>query len=259
MTGVLPTTAMRVGLALILLVAGLGAFAGRARAATAPGRHGRSDIAADPYFLEPCVLDGARSRSCISQTVAAINHARTHESMLKAKMVLPRNYASLSPAEQTFVVINLERVDRGLRPIAGMVPLLSHVATVSAVAQLDPTPATALLRLLGVHRFQVVWADAYGALAADYEWMYNDGFDGPLTTNVGCPFAHAPDCWGHRKAILTPFSGLPTLLAGTGAASAPYGARSVAAILTGGYGGRPHFTYSWRTALAHGANGHRLG
>jgi hypothetical protein len=31
----------------------------------------------------------------------------------------------------------------------------------------------------------------------------------------------------------------------------------VTAILTGGYGKKPHFTYTWRNALRHGANGHR--
>ncbi|HVX68228.1 MAG TPA: hypothetical protein VHA79_00885 [Mycobacteriales bacterium] len=250
------TAASGFGLLLVALVAT--AVVRPTPAAAAPHRSGMHNVAADPYFLQACDLQGALSHRCISQTVAAINHARARESMRKTKMVLPRNYANLTRAEQAFVVINLERVNRGLRPIAGMLSRLNHVAKVSAVAELDPAPAMALLRRLGVHRYQVVWAHDYGVLAADYEWMYDDGFDGTLTTNLACLFAGATGYWGHRKSILQPFAGLPLVLGGVGAVRAADGTDSVSAVLTGGYGAKPHFTYSWRKALAHGANGHRV-
>jgi hypothetical protein len=207
--------------------------------------------------MVPCVLKGALSHDCISQTVAAIEQARRSEGVRRTKLILPRNYASLTRAERTLVVINLERVARGLRPMKGMVKRLNKAAKTAAVAQTDPTPGMSLLSGLGVRRYQVLWANDYGVLASDWEWMYNDGFLGNLTTNVGCLFKGASDCWAHRKGILQPFTGLPLLIAGTGSARAGAGASSVTAILTGGYGKKPHFTYTWRNALRHGANGHR--
>lgn len=62
---------------------------------------------------------------------------------------------------------------------------------------------------------------------------------------------------GGRARCLDPFTGLPLLLAGTGAAMGGYGSSSVTAIVTGGFGHAPHFVYSWRDAVARGANGHR--
>ncbi|HWC33826.1 MAG TPA: hypothetical protein VG650_03255 [Mycobacteriales bacterium] len=222
-------------------------------------RHALRDIKASPDFMDACVHDGARSQTCISRTVAAINRARAGENMRKHEMVLPQNFASLSRAEQAFVVINLERVDRGIRPIAGIVGLLSVPAKLGAVAEADPRPVIGVLAALGVHRFQTIWARDYGVLASDYEWMYNDGYSGASTTNGDCPYAGAPECWGHRHAILTRFNGLPLLTCGMGAADGIGGADSVAAVLAGGYGHHsPHFLYTWREALANGADGHQV-
>lgn len=237
----------------VLLSVALGG--GMAQAGTA--HHARHNLPPHPDFLQACVMNGALSNECISQTVAAINHARAREQMRHHKLVLPRNYRSLTRPQQTFVVINLERVDRGIRPLRGMVGLLNTVAGVSALVGVDPAPATLLMQSLGVHRFQTLWAQDYGVLASDYEWMYDDGYAGELTTNIGCSYAGAPGCWAHRHGMLARFPGLPLLLAGTGAANASGGADSITAILTGGYGRAPHFTYTWREARSHGADSHR--
>jgi hypothetical protein len=177
--------------------------------------------------------------------------------MLKRKVILPRNYASLTRAEQTFVVINLERVDRGIRPIVGMTARLNRQAKAGAVAAADPNPLISVLRQLGVRRYRTLWAQDYGALASDYEWMYDDGYAGAMTANITCRYAGAPGCWGHRRAILMRFRTFPLLLGGTAAAHAVDGADSLAVVLTGGHGRAPHFTYTWRNALRHGADGHR--
>lgn len=213
-------------------------------------------LAPKPDFLIPCVLVGANSHACVTESVAAIDNGRRAEGLSK-RLVLPHNFVTLTPAEQAFVVVNLERVDRGLRPFAGMVARLNRAARAAAMVQVDPNPARSLLLGLGVHMFKTIWADDYGVLGSNYEWMYDDGYAGWRTTNVGCRYRGAPDCWAHRAGILTPFTGLPVLLAGFGSERVEAGARSVAAVLTGGHGRRPHFTYSWREALRHGADGHR--
>jgi hypothetical protein len=135
----------------------------------APLGHPRSSLPPRPDYLVACVLEGALSRRCISQSVAAIENARRAEGMRHYKLILPRNYTSLTPAERAFVVVNLERVDRGLRPLAGMVPKLNREARAAATVGDDPNPAVWLLRGLGVHRYQSIWAQAYGVLASDYE------------------------------------------------------------------------------------------
>lgn len=229
-----------------------------ARPASVP-QHPAHNLKPNPDYLPACVEQGPNSHRCISQSVAAIENARARESMRRHRLVLPRNYASLTAPEQEFVVIDLERVDRGIRPIRGLVSTLNTAAGGSAHAELDPHPATLLLQRLGVHRYRSVWADDYGALSADYEWMYDDGYSGANTTNAGCRYPGAPGCWSHRVSILYPFTGLPLLLAGTGAGKVAGGGDSVTAILTGGHGAAPKFTYTWKEARAHGADGHRRG
>jgi hypothetical protein len=217
----------------------------------------RQDIEASPHYMHACVEYGAMSHRCIARSVAAIDSARAREHMRHPQLILPANYRSLTAAEQVFVVIDLERVDRGLRPLAGMTPRLSRDASQAAFAGVDPTPARSQLRRSRVRVYRTLYARDFGALAADYEWMYNDGYatDGGSTTNTSCSYPGAAGCGGHRSAILCRFRGLPRLIGGMGSASESDGAVTATAILTGGRGRSPHFTYTWRDALRHGADG----
>ena len=213
------------------------------------------NIAANPYFLDACETNGGTSHDCVDLAVAAINRARAKEHPRVGSLVLPTNFRRLSPAEQTFVVINLERVDRGLRPLQGMVPAFNVLARLAAISQIDPTPSNLLLQRLGAIRYRSIWARDYGVLASDYEWMYDDGYASDATSNRDCRYAGAAGCWAHRRAILATFHGFTRLLAGVGSARPSSTLDSVAAVLAGGYGPAPHFTYTWRQALAHGAGG----
>lgn len=229
--------------------------------ASAGAAHPRQNIQPSPSFLDACVELGAMSDACISDSVAAINSARSAEPMLRYPLILPSDFRSLSPAKQAFVVLNLERVDRGLRPIVGMVARLNRSARIAAALGMDPEPSVAQLRKLGVHAYRSVYARAYGVLAADYEWLYHDGYSagGPdATTNVDCPYPDAAGCWGHRESILRPFARSRRLIGGMGSAHAEGGAQWVTAILAGAHGPRPHYTYTWRKSLAHGADGHPI-
>lgn len=212
------------------------------------------NVAADPAFMAVCADDGGDSDACISDTVLAIEHARSLEPMRQYSLVLPNDFQQLTRAQQVFVIIDLERVDRGLRPLQGMVPSLDSAAQAAAAENVDPSPAIVLLRASGVRVYRTVWSRSFGVLASDYGWMYADGYSAQGNVNVGCRSAGAPGCWDHRRGILTPFDGLPLLLAGTGAATGSRGMDSVAAILTGGTGPTPHFSYTWQDALDHGAD-----
>ncbi|HVV74773.1 MAG TPA: hypothetical protein VHC43_01975 [Mycobacteriales bacterium] len=223
------------------------------------GPSARQNITAQPPYMNACAEQGGTSRACISASVAAIDNARQAEPMLTPDLVLPSNYRSLSPARQAFVVIDLERVDRGLRPLAGMVARLNHAAARGARAGADPDPSYRALRHLHVRAYRTVFARDYGVLAADYEWMYDDGYSPGAgdTTNASCPWPGASGCWAHRASILDRFLGMPILIAGMGEAPGPGGTDSVTGILAGTRAYPHHFTYTWRDALSHGADGYR--
>ncbi|MDE3082434.1 MAG: hypothetical protein KGJ39_03335 [Acidobacteriota bacterium] len=144
------------------------------------------------------------SRACTNYVLAAINSARAIEHI--APMVLPSDWYSLSVTEQLYVVINLERTARGLPAYVGLTRGLDTSARAGAIKNVDPW----FVRGVAYSRFTSILADASPSpLAADYVWMYNDGWGGSLaaTSNVDCTSAQAPACWGHRTNILGGYIG----------------------------------------------------
>jgi hypothetical protein len=216
-------------------------------------RDPRANRVASPDFHTLCATEGPQNASCITQALGAINQAHTAEGV--RRMILPTNYTSLTIPEQTFVVTNLERVDRGMRPFLGLTSKLNASARHAAVVRDDPTLIGALLNLLGIREYASIWAGDFGPLASDYDWMYDDGYSSNGSINIDCKTPNQSGCWGHRHAILGLFTGLRTLLAGSGS-SGPAGA-SIAEVLVGSLESAPALTYSWAQALAAGANGHK--
>jgi hypothetical protein len=214
-----------------------------------PDPHG--NLPPSPNYLQACAEQGWSNKSCVVQALSAIEHARKHEGVKKPRLVLPNNYDALSTAEQTFVITDLERTARGLKPFRGLTATLNTASRLAAVLRLDPTPAISLLRLLGVTEYGAIWAGDFGPLASDYDWMYNDGYSASGSINIVCLIPRSSGCWGHRENILGGYHSAPTLLAGAGTGQ-PAGA-SIAEVLTGGYGRAPKFTYTWKQAVRHGA------
>jgi hypothetical protein len=214
------------------------------------------NVAPAPYFVRTCATQGGNSPACIKQAVAAIEHARSFEHMKQQALILPDDYRQLSVAEQTFVVTNLERVDRGLRPYAGLTSHLDSVAHDAAVGRVDPSLSTYLMHAMHINAVGSIWASDFGPLSSDYDWMYNDGYSKSGSTNIDCVRDNAPGCWGHRDNILYPETGFRALSAGAGTAQ-PAGS-SIAEILVGGQDTSPGYVYTWREALAHGADGHQV-
>ncbi len=105
----------------------------------------------------------------------------------------PSNWARLSQVEQTFVAINLERVNRGLDPIDGLTRSLDNLAQKGANAGHDPQyPPNGSTYTGGGSIF---WKTG-SPLMAVWGWMYDDG---PGGGNFGCPRTGGGDCWAHRN------------------------------------------------------------
>ncbi len=120
---------------------------------------------------------------------------------------LPSNYPFLTPAEQLFVLTDLERVDRGLPPIAGLAAGLDAYAQAGANAQRDPS----------FPPYGGGGGSTYSSspsLATSLAmWMYDDG---PGGTNSACPATGGGGCWAHRDIILGNYASPALMGAGTG-------------------------------------------
>jgi hypothetical protein len=230
---------------------GLGSFTAVAQAAAGSATgHPKHNIAAKPDYRADCANYQSNSTGCVTKALAAINRARSLEHV--RPMILPNNFAKLTYAEQTFVISNLERVGRGLAPFKGITAKLNKTAKQAAAAQVDPAPAYTAVGQFLVVDYQSNWASNFGPLAADYGWMYDDGYG---SYNVDCTSASAAGCWAHRDIILTKYD-KPGLISGVGSEK-QNGLVSIAQLFVAGNGQNPTFTYTWRQALRHGADGHR--
>ncbi len=144
-------------------------------------------------FASTCYNQGYASGACVGAALAAIGAAQVVEGVPALK--LPSNFASLSQPIQEFVLADAERISRGLPAIAGLTGAANSNAAQGASQSADPSG----LGVPGAIAFASIWAEDYGAAAAAFDWMYNDG---PGSNNVDCTTATAPGCWGHRDNIL---------------------------------------------------------
>ena len=76
------------------------------------------------------------SASCTQALLAEINYGLYTEGV--APISLPSNWAALTVPEQIFVIVDLERVARGLRPLVGLNGLWDLDAQIGAGAAGDP-------------------------------------------------------------------------------------------------------------------------
>ncbi|MBV9369739.1 MAG: hypothetical protein JO074_07910, partial [Frankiales bacterium] len=208
-----------------------------------------TNVAPSPDYWPTCATSGVNSTACTSAVLAAINHARSLEHV--GPMQLPSNYASLNPAEQAFVVSNLERVDRGLQPAAGMVAMLDSSAQTAANNDADPSLPSWTIGPFNANRWGSNWAGDLNALAADYDWMYADGWSSSGSFNMDCTGPGAAGCWGHRHNILSTYGG-EELITGTGYAVQSQWT-SIAQIFVAGSGTYPPFVLSWASETANSA------
>jgi len=170
-------------------------------------------------------------------------------------LVLPANFSGLTPGEQLFVLTDLERVDRGLPPVVGLVAELDTDAQNAADNNTDPTPVAAPPGST-VMSWASNWAEAEGPLGSNYNWMYDDG---PGSGDIACTAGNPAGCWGHRDNELG-FNASKiaashgVLVMGAAEATVPADSpwtsdATLMALVTGS----PAYTYTWAQAEAAGA------
>jgi hypothetical protein len=192
-----------------------------------------------------------------SDFLASINSARAVEGV--GPMAVSESALALLPVpEQLFTVINLERVDRGLQPMAYLTSQLNADAQAGANAATDPGFPTTLSGGAPLVVGGSIWAGGMSSvLEADYYWMYDDGYGGLLgqTSNAACGLLSLAGCWGHRDNILEQFpscgSSPPTLSMGAAYATSSYWGGSIAAVMISTCGPAPNdVTYAWNQTTA---------
>jgi hypothetical protein len=203
----------------------------------------RDNVAPSPDYTRSCASSGIDdSPDCVTAALDAINHAHVLEGV--RPMVLPAGFAQMSTQDQLFVVVDLERVDRGLPPFLGLTAPLDRNAQRGANDAGDPPDAGRRYALDDSE-----WAGgSVNGLDADYGWMYNDGFD---SGNLDCGHRGDAGCWGHRKGILDDFGSGPGLMMGAALARASdthagdVGGTSMAITLAAAAAPPPSYTFTW--------------
>jgi hypothetical protein len=153
--------------------------------------------------------------ACTELLIRAINDAQEAEHM--RRLALPSDYLALTVTQQLFVLVNLERISRGVPPLVGLSPYLSAAATSAARQGQDPgfRASYGPVRVWlppggGYYAFGGTWSgDAVNAAAAVFVWMYDDGWGGQdNTSNEACTGPSSGGCWGHRDELLGKHTGI---------------------------------------------------
>ncbi len=193
------------------------------------------------------------TQACTDAVLQDMNQGRASEGLPNVK--LPSNYYSLTRAEQLFVLIDEERVVRGLPPIYGIATALNSSALAGAQQHSDPIPVVQLPTANGA--YGSIFAYDYSTAGDVFSWMYNDG---PGGTNFDCTPTDPAGCWGHRMNILNSYisNGMSEAM-GVASVNFQNGAsymESDAAIfvqISSSEVSHLSYSYTWQQAVAAGA------
>jgi hypothetical protein len=102
----------------------------------------------------------------------------------------PTNWSQLSNTDQAFVVLSLERIERGEPPLVGESATLDGYAAQGSATGDDPD---------GPGQEAGNWDSDSNSVAAIPDYLYDDG---PGSFNEACMGTQMWGCWGHRDNIL---------------------------------------------------------
>ena len=177
--------------------------------------------------------------------LTSIDTARAEEGVGPME-VSESSVSSLPVDEQAFIIINEERIDRGLPPIAYVTAQLNADAQQGANSGDDPGFPSVLTGGSSLTWGGSVWAGGLASVfGADYYWMYSDGLAGVQaeTTNADCSVSSSSGCWGHRDILLHEFSSCgtaaPTLAMGAASSTTGSAGGSIAAVVISTCGAPP--------------------
>jgi hypothetical protein len=188
-----------------------------------------------------------RGKVCINAGVYYLDKARAKLGL--PAYALPADFPSLTPAEQAFILTNLDRLQYGLPPIPGLSGALNRDAYSRGVRpDADPSPSSTAHLIA----WNANWAGWDHNIVEAYEnWMYNDGMG---SGNIDCTQSNHRGCWGHRHNVLWKFGRTTILAMGAAGGKGRDGKTSFAMLLVGGSTGyAPSYTYTWTKAVADGA------
>jgi len=182
---------------------------------------------------------------CVNAAVYYLDKARSRVHL--PPYALPANFVSLSPTRQMFILINLDRIAYGVRPIPGMTSALNHDALASGVW---PADDPRLSNPTGITVWWPGWAGAFYNAPMAYEtWVWNDGLG---STNPRCTSTDHSRCWGHRHSVLWRYGANAAM--GLAAGRDSHHHLGYAYLFVGGNSAyKPVFTYTWKTAVKDGA------
>jgi hypothetical protein len=225
-------------------------------ASTAPAPPA-ADIPPDPDLAVACRDSTVTTTGvCLDAAELAIDNARAAEGV--GPLTLPADFEGLTPSGQLLVLVDCERVDRGLTPVAGELGVLDQLAGTGAADGVDPVVPVAGVPGLTVGAWTSNWASSDSLLTDFYLWMYDDG---PGSANVDCTAADQSGCWDHRDNILgfqndvdgdggTLAFGGAAVSSGAGRHSSAVSATTLIAWSPGTVTG---FAFTWAEAVADGA------
>ena len=231
-----------------LRAAALVVMASLALPAGALASWGGSDPGANfPVYQAPAACDAPTSADCISASLAILDQARANLGL--PAYAVPSDFASLTPAEQGFVLANLDRVLYGLTPVTGLTQALNNDAGAGVQQVADPQPANP-----NYLAWTSNWAGGFPNMPLAYEaWMYDDGLG---SGNLDCTASNATGCWDHRHDVLYRFDSSGRLAMGAAAGSDPSGQSGYTMLLFQGDASyQPAYVYTWAQAVAAGADG----
>lgn len=184
---------------------------------------------------------------CINAAIGYLDQARA--SLGQPAYALPRDFVSMSPVQQTFVLTNLDRMLYGLPPIPGLTARLNQDAAAGVQSDSDPQPSDP-----NWMAYTSNWAGGYDNVVIAYEvWMYDDG---PNSDNLDCTSSNPSGCWGHRHDILWQFDGSGPLEMGAAVGQDSSGSPGYTMLIEkAASGANPVYTYTWAQAVADGAGG----
>src|SRR5579863_2299193 len=173
-----------------------------------PPKNPSRSLKPNPFFLASSLCaHGNDWQRCNSLILKATTRARKILEKMGAMKFAVAAYDKLTPVEQLFVTVNLERVARGRAPAVVLTRSLDKVAQEGAAKDADPNLQMVPNPLPGGGRFIGLggnWAGGWdNPLGANYAWMYDDG---PGSDNGDCTKTNHSGCWGHRDNILGTFS-----------------------------------------------------
>lgn len=147
-------------------------------------------------------------RPLLHQEIDSIDYCRAQEGV--GPMILPTNFDSLTPQEQSLVVFNLERVNRGLPPVVGLSASLNTYAQDGADRNDDPGFPSNEGDGGGA-----IWDANSTVVGSDDAYMYTDD----------CTPSNVVGCWGHRDNILMDGNSTDPLDGGAGFTAHGYNAQ----------------------------------